>query len=64
MDLIIWVDQLNHILIVDMENSADDEWLNSTLGEDKSETLLKLPIPFCLLYYADLYLNLLDEAIK
>ena len=46
MDLIIWAYRLSHTLIVDIENLASDEWINSTRGEDKSETLLNLPIYF------------------
>lgn len=35
-----------HIFIVNVENVASNEWLNSTHGKDKSEIVLKSPIIF------------------
>lgn len=35
-----------HIFIVNVENLVSNEWLNSTLGKDKSEIILKSPISF------------------
>lgn len=55
-----------HIFIVNVENLASDEWINSTLLKDRSKILMKSPIPSFTqpLCYADLYLYLLEKTVK
>ena len=55
-----------HIFIVNVQNLAADEWVNSTLWKDKSKIPLKSSIHqlYASLCYADLCLYLLEKTMK